>query len=663
MSFLTNLFAASPDNPRFNLNDPIAWDSLGASPSASGMPVSRQTALGVPAFWRAVNLLSGDVGKLPLFIYKREQEGKVRAPEHAGYRLLRWKPSDLMTSKVWKQTCMGHMLTKGNAYTYIYRNGDGSPREFLMLDPEATWPILVDGAKWITTTINKVMRKLRAEDVLHFHGLGYDGLIGYDVIQYQKDPLGLSQARRRYEALYFKNSAKPSVIILVPGSMPPTAKDELRSAWERMSGGLDNAHRTAVLDRGATLKELSANAKDSQLVEQEKMGLVDVANIFGIPVHKVGGEGRTAFASLEQENQSYLDDGLDPWLVTIEEECRDKLLTEAEKDADSHSIEFNRKALVRANLNDRANYYKTAAGGRPWMTPNEVREIEDMNTLDGEADELIDPANIVGSDAGADKAQPEPGEPAAGAPAAADPNAPPTAETGDQAAKQGNVQGTALNGAQITALAAIMTSQASGEFPAESVRAALQGSFPLFDKALIDKIVDELDKTAKANKLEEAKKPPMPPPAPGQAPGQPPQQPAAPPPAKPAPPTKAVQDAHRTLLTSQVHWTVKRIGQHAERAAKDGAKFLAWLEDFRAEYHEPIGEALDPISVTLAATAGGEPKDIGAWLMIELMAEFNALADRVTPKTLASECASLVATLETRLPEAAAKAFLTEVET
>jgi hypothetical protein len=109
----------------------------------------------------------------------------------------------------------------------------------------------------------------------------------------------------------------------------------------------------------------------------------DVANLFGVPPHKLGDSSRTAYNSLEAENQAYLDESLDPWLVKWEEECWDKLLTEEEKDADSHFVEFLRAALVRADLNARANYYQKALGGAPWLEINEVRAIESLNWIDG----------------------------------------------------------------------------------------------------------------------------------------------------------------------------------------------------------------------------------------------------------------------------------------
>jgi hypothetical protein len=214
---------------------------------------------------------------------------------------------------------------------------------------------------------------------------------GYDLVTFAKEALGRGLAMQKYGSIFFRNQARPSAVLLYPTKLSKPDRDELRANWERMQGGLDNAHRTAVLDGGLQVKELSLTARDSQLSDQERLSLVDVANIWGVPVHKVGGEGRTAYASLEQENQAYLDDGLDPWLVQFEEEAWDKLLTEDEKANDTHVVEFLRAALVRADLNARANYYRTALGGKPWMTQDEVRGAENLNLVGGGASDLSAP--------------------------------------------------------------------------------------------------------------------------------------------------------------------------------------------------------------------------------------------------------------------------------
>lgn len=403
------------ENPATSLANPAEWliDFVGGSKTKTGVRVTRETALTYAAVWAATVHISRDVAKLPLFVYRNTDSGKERATDHAAFSLLRHKPNNEMTSYVFRQTLQAHALLQGNGYAHIDRAGNGRPIQLIPLDPAKVTPVRVGGVLWYVVKINGEDRRLPPEDVLHIKGLGYDGLQGYSVIAKAAESLSLGMAARDYGARYFSNNARPDVIFEYPGQLSDVAKKNLRESWASIHQGLDNAHKAAILEEGMKCTPVTINARDSQMIEQRTFENRDVANWFGIPPHFLGDTTRTAFASLEQENQSYLDRTLDGWLVNWEEELREKLLTEREKEADSHFIEFLRQALVRADLKTRAEYYSKALAGLPWMTIDEVRSAETMNALgDGQGDKLIVPINMQRP-----AEQPKPDEPAPAPPA------------------------------------------------------------------------------------------------------------------------------------------------------------------------------------------------------------------------------------------------------
>lgn len=402
LSTMLGMFRASSlENPRFSLNDPAAGDLFaGGAPASSGVQVNRETALCYSPWWRGVSLLSADVAKLPLILYGRVGEGKEKRPQHPAYRLVRRKPNPQQTAFQFRRLLTGHAISSGNGYAWIARRGDGSPLELWPLDPERTWPVRENGRLWYVNQVENTQTRIPAEDVLHIKGLGWDGLTGYSVVEKAKESIGLGIATRKYSAVYFRSAGRPAVVLEHPGKMNPDAVTRLRTDWERMHSGLENAHRTAILDAGMKAHVLAFSAEDSQLIESRQWELGEVANFLGLPWHKVGHPARTAYASLEQENQSYLTESLDPWLVSWEEECHDKLLTEEEKDSDELVVEFVRGALMRADLTARSNYYRAALGGAPWMTRNEVRALENLNPVEG-GNEILDPLNMGGQGKGA----------------------------------------------------------------------------------------------------------------------------------------------------------------------------------------------------------------------------------------------------------------------
>ena len=393
----------SLEDPRTSLSDPDEWlyDAMGGGRrSSSGLRVNRETALTYSAVWRAKNMISRDIGKIPTILYKRTSNGKERASEHPAYRLLRYKPNREMNAYQFKMTLQNHALD-GNGYAYVFRKGDGTPEELIPLNPDNTYPVRENGRLLYVTTFTmkneQHMRKLLPENVIHIKGLGFDGLIGYSVIQKARESLGLGMAAAEYGSRFFSNGVRPSVVLEHPGLLNEEAEGRLRSSWEKMHQGLDNSHRLAILEDGLKLKPLSFNSKDSQLLETRQFEIREVANWYGVPPHKLGDTTRTAYASLEQENQGYLDDALDGWMVNWEMECYDKTLSEKEKASDSHFIEFLRQALVRTDLKTRGEYFKAALGGNPWMVPDEVRSLENLNDLeDGEGKKYVRPQNITG---------------------------------------------------------------------------------------------------------------------------------------------------------------------------------------------------------------------------------------------------------------------------
>jgi HK97 family phage portal protein len=404
MGILARLLGSrSLENPTTSLSEPDDWlyDALGSTPSSSGERVNGQSSLTYSPFWRGVNLISRDVAKLPLLPYKRVGEGKERATDHQLYPLLRHKPNREMTAFVFWQTLIGHALTEGNGLAYIFRRGDGTPEELIPLLPGSSYPVRVAGQLWYVTMVNGEQRKLRPENVFHLKGLSFDGLSGYSLHQKAKDSLGLGLALRTYASKFFRNNAQPALIIEHPKTLSPEAAKKLMAAWDRIHSGLDNAHRTGVLEEGAKAVALKSTARESQLTESRQFEIREVANWLGVPPHKLGDTTRTAFSSLEQENQSYLDDALDPWLVNAEQECREKLLSEEEKRTDTICIEFLRQALIRADVTARGQFYNTALQSG-WMNRDEVRARENMNPLpNGEGQKYFIPMNM--GETGGDK--------------------------------------------------------------------------------------------------------------------------------------------------------------------------------------------------------------------------------------------------------------------
>lgn len=394
--------ARSAENPAVPLSSIAEGDGVyealtGGGDGGSGVRVNHKRALGHSAIWRGVSLIAGSVGRHDFRVYRYvEGGGLVEDSQHQAARVMR-RPTASMTRFTFRQTLQAHALLHGNGYAYIFRDGFGRPLELLILDPSRTWPVVVNGETWYLSQVNRPVPgkrrsaadfvKLKGCDTLHIKGLGFDGLVGYDVVKVLRESIGGALAARDYGSRYFKNNASPGIVLEVPANMPEKAIKILRDSWAELHEGVHNAHRAAILRDGVKLASWAANARDAQLIENREFDTREIANILGVPPHKLGDPSRTAYNSLESENQSYQEDTLGPWFCQWEQECDLKLLTEIEKNEESHCCKFAPRPMAGVSLAGRGAYYVQALTNG-WKNVDEVRALEGDNPLPGKAGQV-----------------------------------------------------------------------------------------------------------------------------------------------------------------------------------------------------------------------------------------------------------------------------------
>ncbi len=369
------------------LEDPDTglYEALDIEPEAAGVRVNSKTGLTYPPVFRALSLISGDIMKLPLIVYKREGEGKRRAVDHRAYKLLKYQWNGTLTSAQGKRYVTACAVWRGNGYAYIQRDNGARPKRIVPLDPQDITPYKVDGDIWYMYQPTK--KPIRWENMIHVRGFGTD-MVGYSLVDKAKESLGLGMAAQKYGASFFENSGTPHVVFKYPGEVTDEMRDNIIKSWKNRHGGPGDSFKTAVLEEGMDVEGFPINNDELQFLETREFEIKQVANWFGLPPHKLGDNTKTSYNSLEQENQSYLDECLDQWLVSWESECRSKLLTTPQKNRDTHTVEFIRAALLRANLSARGDYYE-AALRNGWMNRDEVRARENLNPLTSDIGEAV----------------------------------------------------------------------------------------------------------------------------------------------------------------------------------------------------------------------------------------------------------------------------------
>ena len=354
--------------------------------TTSGKAVTERSAMQMTAVYSCVRILAEAVAGLPLHLYRyKEDGGKEKALDHPLYLLLHDEPNPEMSSFVFRETLMTHLLLWGNAYAQIIRNGKG---EVIALYPLMPDRMVVDrdihGQLYYqytrsteeAPTMKGVTVNLPPSDVLHIPGLGFDGLVGYSPIAMAKNAIGMAIACEEYGAKFFANGAAPGGVLEHPGTIKDPQR--VRESWQSTFGGSGNSNKIAVLEEGMKYTPIGISPEQAQFLETRKFQINEIARIFRVPPHMVGDLEKSSFSNIEQQSLEFVKYTLEPWLVRWEQSIQRTLFSPEEKKR--YFAKFNVEGLLRGDYASRMSGYATARQNG-WMSANDIRELENLDRI------------------------------------------------------------------------------------------------------------------------------------------------------------------------------------------------------------------------------------------------------------------------------------------
>ena len=374
MGFFSGLFR-SRDKPQ-NRTTGSAY-SFFFGGSAAGKRVNERSAMQMTAVYSCVRILAEAVAGLPLHLYRyKEDGGKEKALDHPLYLLLHDEPNPEMSSFVFRETLMTHLLLWGNAYAQIIRNGRGEVMALYPLMPDRMAVDRDDKGQlyyeYTTSADDAPISKgsivrLKPSDVLHIPGLGFDGLVGYSPIAMAKNAIGLAIATEEYGSKFFANGAQPSGVLEHPGTIKDPQR--VRDSWMSQFGGSANSNKIAVLEEGLKYTPISISPEQAQFLETRKFQINEIARIFRVPPHMVGDLEKSSFSNIEQQSLEFVKYTLEPWLVRWEQSIQRILFSADEKKR--YFVRFNVEGLLRGDY-------------ASWMSANDIRELENLDRIPAE---------------------------------------------------------------------------------------------------------------------------------------------------------------------------------------------------------------------------------------------------------------------------------------
>ena len=362
--------------------------------AGSGKSVNARTAIQVSTVYACVRVIAETVASLPFSVFEQDKTGSQKALDHPLYRILHDEPNPEMTSFVWREAMLTHLLLWGNSYSQILRAGRGSVIGLYPLLPDHMEVDRDDKGKLTYTysTTSGEQVKLRPEDVLHIPGLGFDGIMGYSPIAVERNAVGLSIAAEEFGGKFFGNGATPSGILTHPNTVKnPKA---LRESWMEAYGGSSNANRVAILEEGMTFTRISMPNNEAQFLETRKFQVEEICRIYRVPPHMIADLEHATFSNIEHQSIDFAVHCIRPWLVRIEQSVNRALFSEKEKGR--FYCQFNLDGLMRGSYKERMEGYSIARQNG-WMTANDIRNLENQNPIPKEegGDALLVNGNMI----------------------------------------------------------------------------------------------------------------------------------------------------------------------------------------------------------------------------------------------------------------------------
>lgn len=361
-----------------------------AGATASGVQVTPDTALRVATVYGCVSLISGAIMTMPLEIFERmvvEGQGPSRKPaQHDYWWMLNEQANDTMTSATaWEYLTSARMFY-GDGFAELLRPGIASSRVigWRPLHPYQVQPFTDnDGTLYYRVQPGGgAAYVLDAADMIHVPSLGFDGLRSPSPITYAaREAIGTAIAAERFSGKFFSEGATFDYALKTTADLKGPQVEQLKAS---LLSRLQGSRAPLILTGGLEPAQLSVNPKDSEILGTRMFSVEEICRILGVPPFMVGHTQKTTSwgSGIEEMGAAFTRYTLRRHLTPIAQEFNRKLWPTRAR----FFVEHDTTALERGNTKSRYEAYRIALGraGEPgWMTPNQVRRLENQPPMEG----------------------------------------------------------------------------------------------------------------------------------------------------------------------------------------------------------------------------------------------------------------------------------------
>ncbi len=347
--------------------------TLNLGNSVYPMSSTADASLNISAVFACVRAIADPISYLPLHLYNKQNESRVRAVNHPLYSILHDEANPDMSALDFRHFMQQAVLLYGNAYAQIIRSNN-TILALIPIHPQRVSVLLTD--RGLVYYIDG--KPFERENIFHLKGIG-DGYVGYSIVSHARKSLSLARTLEDYGIQFFENGAKTPYALSWDGQFRnPTDVEEFIENWNRLNSTTNEWHKPLFLSGGLKFQSLGIAPEDAQFLSTRKFQIAEIARWFRVPLHLLGELDRSTFSNIEHQSLEFVQHTLLYWAKNWEQAIHRQLLTPAEKP--KMYAEFDFAGMLRGDYETRTKGYANLLD-RGVLSVNEVRKMENLNEI------------------------------------------------------------------------------------------------------------------------------------------------------------------------------------------------------------------------------------------------------------------------------------------
>lgn len=333
----------------------------------TGDPLTRESAMSVPAVAEAVDRIANVVGMLPVRLYQESSAGADRRKVNEIHndpriRLLNTDPGDTFDSfQLKKQLATDYLIDRG-AWAYIEKKGT-RVASLRHVQPGFIQPFKNNDPIFKTATYQVNGRRYQPFDFIVMLRNSDDGVDGTSAVQQVHAALSAAVETLAFELGIVRKGGSKKGFLQADKNLTDEAMNKLRAAWKKLYS--NDEENIVILNNGVKFQEASATSVEMQLQQRKKQLADELSGIFHV----------------SDDYEKTIREGVMPVLNAFEAALSRNLLTEVEKE-EGFYFAFDTKEITKGDIKSRYDAYAIAAKAG-FLTKNEIRYEEDRDPIDG----------------------------------------------------------------------------------------------------------------------------------------------------------------------------------------------------------------------------------------------------------------------------------------